>query len=102
MSTTVPTILDVRPLQAERKFESVLVVLDGLDAGESFVLVDDVYPRTLRLRIRDERSGAVRWAYLKKGPRVWCVRVERGPAALQEGVRGEGEWGNAPPDRSRA
>ena len=102
MSTTVPTILDVRPLKAERKFESVLVVLDGLDAGESFVLVDDTDPALMQMRIEDVCPRVVRWWHLKKGPRVWCVRVERGPAAIAGGARGEGEWGNAPPDRSKS
>lgn len=81
MSTTAPTTLDVRPLRAERKLESVLSVFDGLDAGDSFVLIDDVEPATMRMRIEDERPGEVRWVYLKKGPRLWYVRVERRPAA---------------------
>lgn len=80
MSTAAPTTLDVRPLKTERKLESVLSILDGLNAGASFVLVDDVDPETMRLRIKDEHPGEVRWIYLKKGPRVWYVRIEGGPA----------------------
>ncbi|WP_199774262.1 DUF2249 domain-containing protein [Salinibacter altiplanensis] len=75
------TTLDVRPLRADRKLESVLSVFDGLDVGESFVLVDDVDPGEMSLRIEQVRPGEVRWRALTKGPRVWCVRVERGPAA---------------------
>jgi len=81
MSTTAPKTLDVRPLRAERKLESVLSVFDGLDAGDSFVLVDDGEPATMRMRIEDERPGEVRWVSLKKGPRLWYVRVERRPVA---------------------
>jgi len=81
MSTGAPTTLDVRPLKAGRKVESVLSVFDGLDAGGSFVLVDDDDPAPVRGRIEDERPGEVRWMYLKKGPRVWYVRVERRPVA---------------------
>ena len=80
MRLPCPTTLDVRPLQAERKLESVLSVLDGLDAGASFVLVDDADPARMRPRIEDARPGAVRWMYVKRGPRVWCVRIERRPA----------------------
>lgn len=81
MSTTAPTTLDVRPLRAARKFASVLSVFDGLDAGASFILVDDVDPAPMRMRIEHERPGEVRWTYLKNGPRVWYVRVERCPVA---------------------
>ncbi|MEF8817030.1 MAG: DUF2249 domain-containing protein [Salinibacter sp.] len=81
MSTAAPTTLDVRPVDAARKLESVLSVVDGLSAGASFVLVDDVDPAPMRLQVENERPGEIRWMYLKRGPHVWCVRVERGPSA---------------------
>ena len=80
MSTAAPTTLDVRPLPTDRKLQAVRAVFEGLDVGDSFVLVDDRDPSTMRVRIENERPGAVRWMYVKRGPRVWCVRIERRPA----------------------
>lgn len=81
MSTAAPATLDVRPLPADRKLDSVLSVFDGLDAGGSFVLVDDDDPAPMQLRIEDVRPGELRWVYLETGPHVWCVRVGRRPVA---------------------
>jgi len=81
MSTAAPNALDVRPLPADRKLPAVRAAFEGLDAGESFVLVDDRDPGTMRVRIEDERPGEARWIYLKNGPNVWWVRVRREPGA---------------------
>lgn len=77
MSSSVPTALDVRPLSPERKSVTVLATFDRLDAGESFIIVDDRDPAGLRTRIEDERPGQGEWIYLQDGPYVWHVRVRR-------------------------
>lgn len=77
MSASAPNALDVRPLRSPRKSATVLATFDRLDVGESFVLVDDCDPNALRAFIEAERPGQGRWVYLKKGPYVWYVRVER-------------------------
>lgn len=77
MSASVPNALDVRPLQASRKCATVLATFDRLQVGESFIVVDDSDPTALRIRIEAERPGEGRWTYLKEGPYVWHVRVER-------------------------
>jgi uncharacterized protein (DUF2249 family) len=77
MSTTAPNALDVRPLPADRKVQAVRAVFEGLDVGDSFVLVDDRDPGTMRGRIEEERPGEAQWRYLKDGPSVWWVRVRR-------------------------
>lgn len=77
MSTTAPNALDVRPLPADRKLQTVLAVFGDLEEGESFVLVDNCDPATLRTRMEEKRPGETRWVYLKSGPHVWHVRVVR-------------------------
>ena len=77
MPAPVPTALDVRPLSPERKSVTVLATFDRLDAGESFIIVDDRDPAGLRTRIEDERPGQGEWTYLQDGPYVWHVRVRR-------------------------
>lgn len=72
-----PNALDVRPLSPPRKSATVLATFDRLNAGESFILVDDVNPARLRTHIEEERPGQGQWIYLQKGPHVWCVRVAR-------------------------
>lgn len=77
MSTPNPTAVDVRPLPADRKLQTVLAVLGDLEVGDSFVLVDGRDPSTLRIQVEEEHPGEIRWEYLKKGPHVWHVRVVR-------------------------
>lgn len=77
MSTATPKALDVRPLPADRKLSTVLSVFDDLEAGDSFVLVDNRDPTTLRLRIEEKQPGTVRWIALEEGPPVWYVQVQR-------------------------
>jgi uncharacterized protein (DUF2249 family) len=75
MST--PEAIDIRPLPTDRKAQTVRAVFGDLEAGSSFVLVDDHDPATLRTRLEAKRPEEVRWEYLKKGPHVWHVRVGR-------------------------
>ena len=77
MPASAPTALDVRPLAPPRKSATVLATFDRLDAGESFILVDDHDPADLRTRIETKWPGQGRWVYLRKGPFVWHVRVAR-------------------------
>lgn len=77
MSTAVPNALDVRPLPADRKLPTVLAIFKDLEAGDSFVLVDNCDPAALRSGIEAERPGEAGWVALKEGPPVWYVRVKR-------------------------
>lgn len=77
MSTAAPNALDVRPLPADRKLPTVLAVFEDLDAGDSFVLVDDRDPVVLRTRVESKWPGKVRWVHLEDGPPVWYVQVRR-------------------------
>lgn len=81
MQSSAPTALDVRPLSPDRKSVVILATFDRLDAGESFVLVDDRNPTALRARIEAERFGEGELTYLRKGPPVWHVRIRRAEAA---------------------
>ena len=77
MSSAPPTALDIRPLAPSRKSTTVLATFDRLDAGESFILVDDHDPVALRTHVETERPGQGEWIYLKEGPFVWHIRVKR-------------------------
>jgi uncharacterized protein (DUF2249 family) len=77
MSTAPPNALDLRPLPDDRKFPPLLAAFRNLEAGDSFVFVDDCDPSELRARIEDERLEAAQWVALEEGPPVWCVRIGR-------------------------
>jgi len=77
MSTPAPNALDVRPLPPPRKSATILAAFDRLEAGESFVLVDDHDPTRLRSRFRAERPGEGRWVTLREGPHVWHIEITR-------------------------
>lgn len=77
MSTSAPNALDIRPLAPHRKSTTVLATFDRLNEGESFILVDDQDPVSLRSLLKTERPGQGQWSYLQEGPYVWHVRVTR-------------------------
>jgi len=84
MSSSAPTALDIRPLSPSRKSETVLATFDRLDAGESFVLVDNRDPEGVRSHMEAERPGQGQWIYLQKGPHVWHIRIRRQPSTTGE------------------
>jgi len=75
MSTPAPNALDVRLLPAGRKPPTILAIFEDLDAGDSFVLVDDSDPMALRTGIEAERWGPWRKDCLR-GP-CGCGVVSR-------------------------
>jgi len=77
MPSSAPNALDVRPLPPPRKAATVLATFDRLDAGESFVLVDDRDPTPVCARLAARHPEQGRWTYLRDGPHVWHVRIER-------------------------
>jgi len=81
MPASAPNALDVRPLPPARKAPTVVATFGRLDAGESFVLVDDRAPDAVVARLDDEWPNEGRWTYLQDGPYVWHVRIERRPAS---------------------
>lgn len=83
MSSSAPNALDVRPLASPRKSSTLLATFDRLDAGEAFILVDDQDPMALRSLLKAEHPGEAQWAYLRKGPYVWHVRISRRPSLPQ-------------------
>lgn len=89
MSSSAPNALDIRPLQPPRKSTTVLATFDRLEAGESFILVDDQDPLELRSYLEAERPGQGQWDYLQEGPYVWHVRITRSRLTSPAGNDGE-------------
>jgi uncharacterized protein (DUF2249 family) len=69
--------LDVRVIPPREKHPAIFRTFDALEAGESFVLVNDHDPFPLRYQFEAERTGAFTWEYLEQGPVVWRVQIGR-------------------------
>ena len=80
MPSPAPNALDIRPLPPPRKAATVLATFDRLDAGESFILVDDRDPNEVCSLLDNKRPEEGRWTYLRDGPYVWHVRIKRQPS----------------------
>jgi uncharacterized protein (DUF2249 family) len=71
------TELDVTVIPPREKHPTIFRTFDALEAGSSFVLVNDHDPRPLRYQFDYDRPGAFDWQYLEQGPEVWKVRITR-------------------------
>jgi uncharacterized protein (DUF2249 family) len=73
--------LDVRPLPPIDRHRLIFERCDHLAVGDAFVLVNDRGPKPLYYQLEAERAGQFTWTYLKSGPQVWHVRIQRQRAA---------------------
>jgi uncharacterized protein (DUF2249 family) len=69
--------LDVREVAPRVRHPLIFSTFDELQAGESFVLVNDHDPRPLYYQFEAERHDQFRWEYLANGPEEWQVRITR-------------------------
>ncbi|WP_067897415.1 DUF2249 domain-containing protein [Nocardia vaccinii] len=75
LTGTEPGELDVRELRKPDKHPAIFARFDALATGESFVLVNNHYPRHLRDEFEVEHPGGYSWDVVEDGPRVWRVRI---------------------------
>lgn len=71
----VDSELDVRELRKPDKHPAIFARFDALAVGDSFVLVNNHYPRHLREEFEVEVPGGYSWDVVEDGPRVWRVRI---------------------------
>ena len=62
--------VDVRPLPAPIKHKTIFDTFDGLQPGESMLLVNDHEPRPLHYQFLID-AGPVHLEYPEQGPKVW-------------------------------
>ena len=46
-----------------------------MEAGESYILVNDHDPKPLYYQFEAEHAGAYTWQSLEEGPEVWRVKI---------------------------
>jgi uncharacterized protein (DUF2249 family) len=74
---TPPVELDVRRIPPREKHPTIFQTFDGLDNGQSMMLINDHDPRPLRYQMMAERPDTFEWEYQEEGPEVWRVRISR-------------------------
>ncbi|MDZ7683494.1 MAG: DUF2249 domain-containing protein [Fodinibius sp.] len=68
--------IDVRKIEPKRKHPTIFETFDDLDAGETFVIINDHDPKPLKYEMAAERADQkFTWKYLEEGPDVWKVRI---------------------------
>jgi uncharacterized protein (DUF2249 family) len=67
--------LDIRPVEPRERHPLIFDKWEGLDPGESFVLVNDHDPVPLYYQFQAEKPGEATWDYVESGPDVWQVRI---------------------------
>ena len=69
--------LDVRSLIPGHRHEKIFQLVDQLEPGASFVLVNDHDPKPLYYQLEAEHPKQFSWTYVEKGPTVWRVEIGR-------------------------
>ncbi|GAA5049869.1 DUF2249 domain-containing protein [Nocardia callitridis] len=67
--------LDVRTLPKPDKHPAIFARYDELRVGESFVLVNNHYPKHLLDEFEIEHAGGFVWERVEDGPPLWRVRI---------------------------
>lgn len=70
-------LLDVRPLRKPDKHPAIFAAYGALEAGGSFVLVNNHNPLHLREEFETDHPGSYGWDYLETGPAVWRIRISK-------------------------
>lgn len=79
MSTQSATaiVADLRPLPPMQRHQKVFQLVEELEIGAAFVLVNDHDPKPLYYQLEAEHPQQFSWTYLESGPVVWRVEIGR-------------------------
>ncbi len=75
--STAAKELDVRTLAPAQRHAEIFKSFDALKPGESFVLVNDHYPKPLLYQFQAERAATFEWNVLEAGPAQYRVDIQR-------------------------
>lgn len=70
-------IVDVRSLAPVQRHAKIFDLVDALQPGASFILVNDHDPKPLYYQLEAEHPGQFSWTYVQQGPDVWRVQIGR-------------------------
>ncbi|MGH8272714.1 MAG: DUF2249 domain-containing protein [Gammaproteobacteria bacterium] len=70
-------VIDVRTIMPPDRHRTVFETYQGLEPGESFLLVADHDPVPLHNQFEANLAGAYSWDYVQEGPDTWQVEIGR-------------------------
>lgn len=73
--------VDVREVPPRDRHPLIFDTFDGLQPGDSLLLVNDHDPRPLYYQFHAERAGQFEWSPEEEGPERWAIRITRVGAA---------------------
>ncbi len=73
--TADASVVDVRTLPPAQRHATIFQLVDELEDGRSFTLVNDHDPKPLYYQLEAEYPGQFSWTYLERGPDVWRVEI---------------------------
>jgi uncharacterized protein (DUF2249 family) len=89
--TTLPLEpLDVRMIPPVVRHATIFGIMERLEPGSAFSIVNDHDPAPLRRQIEARFPGAYSWTYLVQGPELWQVEIGRNGADAQDHAEGCG------------
>ncbi|MBX3584418.1 MAG: DUF2249 domain-containing protein [Rhizobiaceae bacterium] len=74
-TTQIAETVDVRMLVPAQRHQKIFQLVDDLQPGKAFVLVNDHDPKPLYYQLEAEYPGQFSWTYLERGPDVWRVEI---------------------------
>ena len=76
-ATSTITELDIRTVEPRKKHPTIFRTFDGLETGETLLLINDHDPLPLYYQLSAERPGQFEWEYVQSGPLVWKVHIKK-------------------------
>jgi uncharacterized protein (DUF2249 family) len=76
-----PELVDVRSLIPAQRHAKIFELVNELQPGASFVLVNDHDPKPLYYQLEAEYPKQFSWDYRERGPEVWQVEIAKLPQA---------------------
>ena len=68
-------VIDVRSLVPMDRHSKIFELVNALEVGGSFILVNDHDPKPLYYQMEAEYPGQFSWSYVEQGPEVWRVEI---------------------------
>lgn len=70
-------VIDVQAIPPYERHPLIFQLVQRLQAGQSFTLVNDHDPRPLHLQLQMHFADGFAWEYLERGPAAWRVRISK-------------------------
>lgn len=74
-TSTQTAVVDVRSLVPAQRHAKIFELVNALEPGASFILVNDHDPKPLYYQLDAEYPGQFSWTYVESGPTVWRIEI---------------------------